>query len=450
MGDELRILGPYFRLSADCFLVEGAHDAAIYDVFGGRLFLLDAESHRLLRQCEENVPLDREYLPTRTVEFLQWMQIEGLGFSEETPAFVDRFITRSPLTFRGIAQGPPDFLQLDVSVSNECQNDCPFCPAMKEDKQWQTCITCLRSPKTGRASAQLDDGARLVDRAAELGFRRIHLRGGDPLREWDWVQTALRAVERRGDLLMLVTTPGTSRSLDETVQLGAHPHVYLNVVLINPGATEGEPQSVPLDLLHALKRERIRFSVTALLSEASGATAESVEAWSAEALGRKPRFAAIRSGMAEGPGAYFPEKNSSGRMLTRWRDADEFFSRIKRCTCLHGRVQLNSDGSLQPCQGVSVNFGILQHGGLAEGLRNEAVYDWWERDKNSSTKCGRCVVRYACMECAAVVFGDSQKRFCSFDPDGEMRAAEYPWQHDGFVYRIMRIRQEGEVLCQRV
>ncbi|GIW56043.1 MAG: hypothetical protein KatS3mg082_2447 [Nitrospiraceae bacterium] len=449
MGDEIRNPERYFRLSADCFLVEGAHDAALYDVFGKRLFLLDEESHRLLRQCEENVQLDWEYLPKRTVELLQWMQTEGLGFAEEAPAFIDRFMTHCPVTLRGIVQKPPDFRQLDLSISSECGNGCPFCPATGEDEQWQTCITCLRGTETGRRARPLDDATRLVEEAAELGFTRIHLRGGDPLREWDWVQTALRAVERQENLLMLVTTPGTSRSLDETVQLGAHPRVYLNVVLINPGAAEGA-QRVPLDLLHALKRERIGFSVTALLSEASGATAKSVEGWAAETLGRKPRFAAIRRGGAASPGAYFPEQNPSGRMLSRWRDADDFFSRIKRCTCLHGRVQLNSDGSLQPCQGIGLKYGTWQQGGLAEGLRNEAVYDWWERDKNSSSACRQCAVRYACMECAAVVFGDSTKRFCSFDPNGEKRAAEYPWQHDGFVYRIKTTRKEGDALCQRV
>ena len=113
MGDEIRNPERYFRLSADCFLVEGAHDAALYDVFGKRLFLLDEESHRLLRQCEVNVPLDWEYLPKRTVELLRWMQTEGMGFAEEAPAFIDRFMTHCPVTLRGIVQKPPDFRQLD-------------------------------------------------------------------------------------------------------------------------------------------------------------------------------------------------------------------------------------------------------------------------------------------------------------------------------------------------
>lgn len=437
-------------MSADCFLVEGAHDAALYDVFGKRLFLLDEESHRVLRWCEDNVPLDWEDLPKRTAKSLQWMRKEGLGFVEDSPAFIDRFMTHSPVTLRGIVLKPPDFLQLDVSITDECGIGCLFCPAAEGVQKWQTCISCLRGAGASPRAALLEDAARLVEEAAELGFTRIHLRGGDPLREWGWLRTALQAVERQGNLLLLVTTPGTSRTLDEVVQLGAHPRVYLNVVLVNPGAAEGEPQSVPLKLLHALKQERIEFSVTALLSGASGATARSVETWAAKALGRKPRFAEIRSAGEQGPGACFPEQNPAGRMLTRWSDADDFFSRIKRCTCLHGRVQLNNDGSLQPCGGVEARYGNVQHGGLADGLRNEAVYDWWERDKNSNAVCGRCAVRYACMDCAAVVLGDSTKRFCSFDPDGEKRAAECRWQHDGFVHRIKPSDEGGEALCQKV
>jgi hypothetical protein len=441
-------MNQYFRLSADCLLVEGQHDAALYDLRQNRLFLLDEVAHRLLRQCEDNQLVKWEELSPHARLLLQWLSDQDLAFPERQPVFIDKFLSHAPITMYGFAAPPPVLSQLDVSITTHCVRNCSFCPAHSETRSWQTCITCLRHPDSGASAVFLDYPQRLVEQAVRNGFPRLHLRGGDPFVESARLLAVVREAEQYPDLSLLITAPGHDQRIADVIALGAHPQVFLNIVLVDPIGSEAESGHGPSLLIKDLQRERIRFSLTVLLSGANGESCGAVERWTRSAFGKTPRFAEVRPGRQAALSACFPTPQAAGKSLKRWRTVDEFYSRVRCSTCLTGRMQLNCDGEVKPCVGVPDLVGITADGRLTGVLRSDVLYDWWEKDRNSASPCACCALRYACIDCCGVAFCGQGRSFCPYDPTSTTRAVDCKWQHDGFVFTL-RAGGQGEAVCQR-
>lgn len=435
----------YFRLSPDCVLESNAADAALYDVHGRRLFLLDDSAHALLAACEQNTSLDCRSLPPESLDFLEWLTTEGMGFFEDRPAYIDRFLPHSPIM--RLVPGPVAYCQLDIAITNRCGFGCRFCPVKPSALTWQACLTCLRCGGERDAAPVRADFQDLVRQAAAMGFTRIHLRGGDPLLEWEAVLQIVRAAESHRQLLVLITTPVSAAHLEDVVSLGAHPQVLLNLVLVADAGSSPAMSPLFRSLVDRLRQERVRFSVTALLGDVDPRDHAGLLESLKGSLGRKPRHAEIRESRGSSTLARFPIPDKAGRRLSRWQNPVEFFARREKSSCLDGRIQLNYDGSLQPCAGVASDCGALDERGLPMTLQNDAIYRSWELDKNRSHSCRDCVVRYACHECLGVVFSRSGVPFCAPDSSEPVRSMDRCWQHDGFVQRVVAGRIKELPTC---
>ncbi len=424
----------------DCYLVEGNRDAVLYDVTGRRLFLLTDEAYRILRHCEDNLPLSALDNAARARRFVERLQTLGLGCLDTLPAYVDKLLLSSPV--KGRLFELPHYRQVSWSLGKECDLSCYFCPREPGGTSWQTCQVCVRRPRHPGPDAQPVNAEQVVNQIADIGAPILHLRGGNPLLHWDRLQAISRAAQHRR-ILVAITTPGTGRSPDELLVLCRETHVRLNGVMF--GAEDRSTAAVcgrtgiyevQARLLHALQEEGLPFFVTFLLcgATAGGKPEIADRAW--ELWKARPSFAEIYTRAEAGPALRFTHISTTGKSLNAWRSPPGFYSRIHWNTCLYGTFEISADGCVHPCAGLDAICGRTREGDLRPALAADALYEWWRRNKESLEGCKSCALRLACSDCAAaeqagVERPELKSSYCPYDPDRGLQESD--WQQAGFV-----------------
>lgn len=448
----------YFHLAADCFLVEGVKDAALYDITGRRLFLLDEAAHAILSKCENQSLLEAAWLDPNGMPLLHILAGEGLGSFHAAPAYIDKLLPNAPIGWRGFSLRPPPFRKLDWSLTDECDVACDFCPRAESDLCWQACTGCLRRTAPSGATATLPaDVESIVDQIAALGVLGVHIRGGNPLLEWERLDAVLRASARHPNFRVMVTTPGAGRPVEDIAGLYRYAHFGLNIVMFAiPGQNGGHASSLDLlaeqlNLADELKRRGLRFSVTYLLRDASPQTREAIECFAQKRWKVQPRYSEIHTKSAEH--SSFSHINSKGKPLTLWRSIENFYFRVGWSTCLFGACEIAADGTIYPCAGLDKAAAEIAGGQLRPALGKDSIFDWWKSSKNDVGPCNRCALRYACADCRAAELVASPvvgARWCPFDPDGDVRACQSKWDHSGFVYVLSAGGEAGSNPCRKL
>ncbi len=434
----------FFRLDSDCFLIEGARDAALYDVTGGRFYLLDEEARAALRKCESNSPIDCSCQQERDRMFLEFLCAEGLGFFYDSPVYVDKFVAPAKLRLFDQPLVRPQYRFVDWTITQSCDVNCSHCPAEPDGLSWQTCLTCLRKPAVTENTEIFEHTSDIVEQIAELGISRLHIRGGNPLMAWDRLISIIREAERYPKLIVIVTTPGTGCSINDLVELCSRPHVRLNLTLfaVDVQAAKSscgeEVMAYQFALLRELTQHKVRFSVTLLLNGRTCRRREVSSNFLSENWHRKPRIAEIYTAKEAQAGVSFSHIRSRGRLLSCWRSRDELYARAFFSTCLFARFQINFDGSVSPCAAIGDHCGQIVGGDLRAALKGETLYDWWAFSKRDVQPCSKCALRYLCLDCAAAEVkckkeNSSGAHFCSFNPEGTVRAFQIHWDHAGFA-----------------
>ncbi len=448
----------YFRLAADCYLIEGEKDAAVYDVGRARIFLLDEASYRVLRRCEDGAALDEsDWTNEYVMRFLNGLRDEGLGFFEDAPAFVDKFLPNAPVEWRGFCLQPPRYRRADWSITNRCEMACSFCPR-DGAVSWQTCQSCVRRNLAREDQTLFEHPRSIVQQIADLGVAVLHIRGGNPLLEWERLQAVVEAASHYPHVSVIVTTPGTGQSIDQILTLYKLPNIRLNVVMlgISPASVRsacGTDQTFDrqVQLVDALRNGGFPLYLTFLLSRSTQHDRDKMIRFARERWQATASFAEIYREEEVPERFRFTHLRANGKPLAPWRSVEEFYFRIRSNTCLYGGFEISADGGIRPCAGLDQACGKIAAGDLRSALSGEHLYSLWNLGKGDVEPCGRCALRYSCADCtAAEMAGVSNPRlkqaYCPFEPGGDARASESHWDHDGFVQVV---KLEGKkVSCQ--
>jgi MoaA/NifB/PqqE/SkfB family radical SAM enzyme len=430
----------YFRLAADCYLVDGAKDSALYDVSRGHLLLLDENAAWILHQCEENQPLDSTWLKPVGLRFLGELHARGLGTFEHTAVFVDKIQAHAVRPER--ASDPPRPRRIDWQMTNRCDLGCKFCPRTGGQVVSQACVTCVRSHNASRSATSTVDPIAIVKDIAEMGGGVLHIRGGNPLLEWNGLRDVAVAAEPYSNVKITVTSPGSGCSIDKALLLCRTDNVRLNLVMFAidaRGAMGTCGQDVmrrQLTLADALHRQRRLFSVTFILTHATYEDRGRIRQFCRDRWQIRPTLAL----------SYLVTNSVQSRdhaMLMRRivppRSIESFYRRQTALDCLSGICEIGVDGGLYPCAGVDRRCGQLSTGEPLMSITSGALDDFWNFTRRDVEPCKRCALRYACLSCAGVMrFVEGQSYHatvgCPFDPDGDVRAYHMPWQHSGSVF----------------
>jgi pyruvate-formate lyase-activating enzyme len=443
----------HFQLATDCFLVEGENDAALYDVHGGRLFLLDQAAHRLLRRCQGGIPVP-DGASENEVSLLGALQTAGLGFFDAGHGGNDKLLLHQPIEWKGMCMTPPDFTSVDWQLTNACDLECAFCGDGDNTLSWQSCQSCLRRNRNSAEAWMPDNIEEFVAEIANLGVRILHIRGGNPVLAWDALQRISRAIEGT-QLTLVITTAGTHCPPEDLIALGNDRRFCINLVMF--GVDEMTSQKVcgrsgvfkeQLTLIDALVESRIFFSITFLLTPSTQRHRNAMRSFAQQHWNVDPAFSETCTREDVNSGFHLSHLSDGAKPLAPWESAEMFFFRVRNNTCAAGTFEIGADGMLRSCSGLSDVHGDVGRFGLRAALSGTGLYETWKRGKASVEPCGHCALRCACTDCSTFEFdgernSKTKEAYCPHDPSqGAIRAYQRAWKPPEFV-RTLRLREDG-------
>ncbi|MCU0606662.1 MAG: radical SAM protein [Candidatus Edwardsbacteria bacterium] len=321
------------------------------------------------------------------------------------------------------ARRAPRLRQLDVELTERCNNDCVHC--------------CINLPAgDGRArrreltAAQLD---RVFAQAAQLGCLTVRLTGGEPLLREDFKEIYL-AARRRGLTVRLSTngcllTPALAELLAavpplEPVELTAYGRdrgSYERVTRV-PGSFARFRAG--LDLLAG---HRVPFRLKGVLFRGTARARRGFEAWAAKLSGARPELTLLldlrhrRDSTARDRAIAM--RRLTPRQVARTTCADPLFREQMKLfparymgpqgdrlfTCSAGTsVCLDAYGRLQPC--LLLRDPRLSYD-LVRGSLRRALSDFFPRvlavraeNPDYLRRCARCRLKGFCRQCPARAF----------------------------------------------
>lgn len=424
--------------------MEGHKEAALYDVHGRRIFIVDERAHRLLRRCEANEPLDGR-LDLEEWRLLQTLAEEGLGTFETDPPYVEKLLLRRPVEWKGWSIEPPQYYRLDWVITDKCDAACAFCRPPSQSLTWQACQTCLPGPES-TDRWEPPSHTRLVEQFAGLGFRLLHVRGGNPLLVWETLVSIAEAVRGYPSLSLIVTTPGTGRPVADLVSLSRDYGVRLNIVFfgIRPGVSGSVGGNMGLfeyqvNIIDSLIEAGTPVFLTLLLNEETLPDLDATLEFAARRWGGIPSVAEMRSRMPEGKKTRLHQVRLGTKPLVPWRSAEEFFLRIRNNTCNAGNLELGLDGKIRPCAGINRECGDLARDGAHLALSMDELFEVWRSNKASIEPCRACPLRFACADCSVFEIAGAEdpewkEAYCPHNPNSDgVPAYERTWSPGGFV-----------------
>jgi radical SAM protein with 4Fe4S-binding SPASM domain len=354
----------------------------------------------------------------------------------------------------------PRYFMADWSITQSCDVGCLFCPLESGAWSWQACTACLRKADVDEDANVFRHTSIIVNQLASLGVKRLYIRGGNPLLAWDRLVSILDEAERYPEIIVTITTPGSGCSIEDLLTLSQRPNVRLNLVLFDAEANAATSihraglWARQQQLLEELSGGGSRFFVTLLLCGATRFNRERMSSLVYERWHHKPKIAEVYTAPEAANGNPLFHSHSGGKLLSCWRTPEEFYNRATCSSCLPGRFQIHADGSINPCVALGYHCGEVTNGELGQALRQSTLYDWWSFSKNEFAPCNRCALRYACLDCAAAEVKcrlevTNVHHFCSFNPDGRLRAYQMEWEHTRFA-KVAIVGPTVKSLCQEL
>ncbi|QBK31935.1 radical SAM protein [Roseitalea porphyridii] len=444
----------YFELATDCFLVEGQNEAALYDVHGGRLFLLDRSAHELLRSCADGAPVP-DNSSEDAVAFLDALQAAGLGFFDDAAAGSDKLLLHQPIEWKGMCMTPPDFKSVDWQITNACDLDCRLCGDDDKTLSWQSCQTCLRRDAGGAEAWMPEDLEAFIADIANLGVGTLHIRGGEPLLAWQRLERIAQAAAET-PLTLVVTTTGMGRPANDLIALGKGRRFGLNIVMFGHDDETSETAcgrsgvlAAQVALIDALVEAQIAFSITFLLTPLTQGRRNAMQEFAQRRWRTRPAFSEVCTREDVKNGFRLSHLDERERKpLAPWESPEMFFFRVRNNTCTSGLLEIGADGLLRTCSGLPKVHGDVGRQGLVAALSGTGLYESWKRGKSDVEPCRRCALRYACSDCSSFEFADqpdanAKSAYCGYDPcDDTESAIEREWTPTSFV-RPLRLRERA-------
>lgn len=439
----------YFRLNSDCYFLSSEKGAVLYDVFGRRIILLDNEARTLLQSCEKGQALADESLKAKARQFFELLIREGFGFYYPRHYFIDKMLLASPMELLEPLAPPPTYKVVNWNITSRCDQNCHFCPNDLQSPSWQACRSCVRRSNDVEAPSLFGDIGLLVKQMVGLGISGIHIRGGNPLLEWDRLISILNSMENYPQVRVGITTPGTGKALDDILSLYRWRNVQLNVVLQGfedksngPVSGGSDVRHLQFRLLDALRQSNRLFSIVVVVSDMILADRDSASRWIFKRWGVMPVFSEFYPSQCEKRESFhFTHVQSKIKSLSPWRDPEEFLQRFHKNTCVSGVMEIALSGNIKPCAGCDDDCGKIVNNDLIRALRGERLYSVWGMAKEQIDQCRDCPLRLACSDClAAEKLGIKDKRlaaaYCPVMEKDDLFANAGHFEHQGFLYLL--------------
>lgn len=293
------------------------------------------------------------------MHLLRILQAEGVGSFDSGPAYVDKLLIRSPVEFKGFAMQPPNYQRVAWEITDRCDMACDFCGRASEVVSWQSCQSCIRRDKRREVRRDFERPESFLAELADLEVGTIHIRGGNPLLEWDRLQSILWAAQGYQKITVLITTPGIGQPRERLLSLCEGGRVQLNIVMFGIDAPSYEAVCGRSDVLEEqialvddLVKRTLPFYLTFVLSFDTREKRHDILNFVRQRWKGTPSFTEVYWREALADSLRFSHLLSEGKPLYPWRTIDEFYFRIRANTCLYGSFEVGIDGLIRPCPGA--------------------------------------------------------------------------------------------------
>jgi radical SAM protein with 4Fe4S-binding SPASM domain len=397
--------GQYFSLNADCFLVTGAVNAAIYHLSSGDVYAIDSVGRTVLERIEQGFPVTDVYPdvpqisePAEMLAYLHELEALGLGRFHNGPAQSTK-IDLPPASFvlRKV------WLELTV----RCNLRCLHCYA--------------------DASSQGENGAlslgqwqATISEAASLGAQWIQFIGGEPLLFGKQNLFALIARARESRFQIVEIFSNGILLDDECIEFFAEHgvqvalSVYAKQPEIHDQVTQC-PGSFQRTMCNAEKlRNRnvpVRFSLVVMRhnSPYEQETLAWIQSKFDTTLACSDVIRCTPGGRGQQTGLLTPEL-----WMRQLRtdpdfprvDIDRFVQNKFGHPCLCGTICVQANGNVYPCimdrTHVLGNVAKSNLGKIVSGPETRTI---WGLSKDQIPACRDCEYRYACMDCRPLAIG---------------------------------------------
>lgn len=439
----------YFRLNIDCQLITGKKGAVLYDITGRRIVILDKKAGRILQRTENRKPIKEKAFLIKLHNFYDILVREGLGSYYSNPPHIDQMLLNSPINKLELLGPSPAYKVINWSITARCDQKCCFCPNNLKQPIWQACRSCVRRDNASEHPALFAKSGKLIKQMVELGIWGLHIRGGNPLLEWERLLDILGNTRNYPHLRVGITTPGTGQSINDVLSLYRFPNVQLNIVL---NGFDGKDDQCLKDehslrlaqyqLLDKLRQYPTAFTIVVMISDKEKVNREAISQHILKRWGTVPAFAEFFK---------FPENRESEfrfstiqngkKYLSLWQNPEDYFHRSQHCVCLHGALEIAVDGAIKPCAGCDHDCGQILNNDLTGALRGDRIYNLWKMSKRDITQCSDCPLGLACADClAADILGAQHKNiaagYCPVMQADDLYAKANHLQHNGFLYLL--------------
>ncbi len=408
----IKLNGRYFFLNADCILVDGVRNSAIYDLTRGDVVALEPDVVAVLRLAESGYPTDENASllgkDLDSVEdTLNMVAARGLGKFYNRSVYIEKCKPQHPAEV--ILMSPPVISRCYIELACACGLECSFCEAPKV----YPCAMCSKA-----SSGELDEHNlyAFLKRLLKVHCISLVFHGGDPLTHPDKLFPIIEFCRAQGfEGEIFVITNGTNIG-DAVIRSLASYKVHPVI----PFAQEVGgliSESMLRGLAQAFQRKQIGFTLTQVINNNNATSSERMRDF-AQRLGATN---ILQTGVLDDDGNYSTKAVESLEKPIMRVSTDIFYHTAEFHPCLNGVLALSTAGRSLPCPfltdevlGSNANPRLID-----EVFETRAIDSYWNLNLSQVEGCRDCAVRYGCLDCRAVeryltgsLYG---KKMCAFN-----------------------------------
>jgi radical SAM protein with 4Fe4S-binding SPASM domain len=435
-GEIMTSEGKFFFLNRECYYEMGVANGAIYNLYTGDVFSIEAPLADILDLLEHKGLSIREAIHAgqysknidENILFERLQQLESLDLGEFYPKriYVEKIKPKNTKKNR-LTEGTS--LQLDMvwlKISNSCNLHCIHC--CEPDGSIAKCGCSINNVRP-EDFLNLDELKKILDDAKLFNCREIRFIGGEPLlRKNDLISLVKYAKQIDIPSLSLVTNGFLldSTIIDEMAEYNIHFKLLFNSheesIHDSISGVTGSYQKT----LAAIKRLKIKncpIAVNIIISKQNqgdiNATIGFLKELGIENIDvqilRTVREDVLASEMKTGlyrTTPLFPKVFK-----------DQFFISKESSPCWLGKVSIDLNGDVFPCLMNYKEFlGNVKEMPLANIVRKSPLVEkYWYHTKNEVDTCRNCEFRYACVDCrlSDCIGGNlaGRNKYCEYHPD---------------------------------
>lgn len=171
----------YFRLHPYVRLVNGTQKCAIYNTFKGEVFSITKDEYKILRDCENNIPLNK--IAGVKYDFIYKLIDNGLGLTFDNKVFISKNLYGYPQSINNIFK-KVSLNRLFIELTNKCNLNCKFC---KEDHVLFRKTGCKKWPSEPD-KVPPSKWKDIINEAKMLGCKTFIITGGEPFLEFEKIK----------------------------------------------------------------------------------------------------------------------------------------------------------------------------------------------------------------------------------------------------------------------